>query len=102
MIKLECKRVRFFSELDELEFFERIDKIRCIESYEGISYSIYLKIKSKNVSDLCLRELISLFFRYKINMTQLSVFLNKKNKSWFTNEEAFWYKKIFNKKKIEK
>ncbi len=99
MINLECKRVIFFSELDELEFFERINKIRCIQSYEGISDSIFLKIKSKNISDLCLRELISLFYRYKINMPQLAAFLNEKNKSWFLNEKAFWYRKTFNKKR---
>jgi len=102
MIILECKRVRFFSELDELEFFERIKKIRCIESYEGISDSVFLKIKSKNISDLCLRELISLFYRYKINMTQLADFLNEKNKSWFLNEKAFWYNKTFNNYAINK
>ena len=102
MIKLECKRVRFFSELDELEFTDRIKKIHCIESFEGISDSIFLKIKSRNISNLCLRELISLFYRYKINMTQLADFLNEKNKSWFLNEKAFWYNKTFKNKAIDK
>jgi hypothetical protein len=101
MIILTCKRVKFFSELDEIAFTERIKKIRCIESYEGISDSVYLKIRSKNISDLCLRELLSLFYRYKINMAQLADFLNEKNKFWFFDEKAFWFNKIFNKKRAD-
>jgi hypothetical protein len=95
MIKLECKLVRFFSELDEISFTERIERIKCIESWEGVSVSIFLYVKSKRVSDVCLRELISLFYRYKIEMSQLSVFLNEKNKIWLMNNKAFWYKKMF-------
>ncbi len=96
MIKLECKKVVFYSELDELSFFERVNKLQCIKSYEGINYSIFLHVKTKTVSDNCLRELISLFHRYKIEMSQLSQFLNEKNKNWFKdNQKAYWYKKVF-------
>jgi hypothetical protein len=102
MIILECKLVRFLSELDELSFDERIQKISCIEFSKGLGDTLFLKIKSKNISDRCLRELISLFYRYKINMTQLAVFLNEKNKHWFLDQKAFWFKKTFNKKEKEK
>ena len=95
MIKLECKRIRFYSELDELSFSERMNKIKCIESWEGKSDSILIYIKSKIVSDICLRELIALFHRYKISMSQLLIFLSDKNKIWLMNDKAFWYKKIF-------
>ncbi|MBI3518512.1 MAG: hypothetical protein HY062_04035 [Bacteroidetes bacterium] len=96
MIQLECKKVVFYSELDEISFVERINSISCIQSWEGINTSIILHIKTKTISDNCLRELISLFHRYKVEMSQLSLFLNKKNKTWFMdNEKAFWYKQVF-------
>ena len=96
MIKLECKNTTFFSQLDEISFFKRIDEIKCIKGWEGVSNSIVLHIKTKTISDNCLRELISLFQRYKIEMSQLSRFLDKKNKSWFfDNKESYWHKKVF-------
>ena len=98
MIKLECKRVLFYSELDETSFSERLDKINCIENWEGVSDSIVLNIKSKKVSDTCMRELLSLFYRYKIEMSQLLVLVNNKNEAWIKNENAYWYKKLFKNK----
>jgi hypothetical protein len=45
-----------------------------------------------------LRELLALFYRYKIEMSQFSVFLSEKNKKWFyDNKQAYWYKKVFKK-----
>ena len=96
MTKLVCKNTTFFSQLDEASFFERIDQIKCIKSCEGINNNIVLNIKTKTISDNCLRELISLFHRYKIEMSQLSCFLNKKNKNWFLdNKKSYWYNKVF-------
>lgn len=44
-----------------------------------------------------LRELLALFYRYKIkNMQQLQIFLNNDNKTWFyENKKTFWHKKVF-------
>lgn len=57
---------------------------------------MYLHVKSTKISDICLRELLSLFYRYNIEMSQLSVFLNEKNKKWFfENKRAYWHKKVF-------
>ena len=98
MIKLECKRVQFYSELDETCFSERLDRINCIENWEGVSDTIVLNIKSKKVSDTCMRELLSLFYRYKIEMSQLIVLVNNKNEVWIKNEKAYWHKKLFKNK----
>ncbi len=96
MTTLVCKNTTFFSQLDEQSFFERIDQIKCIKSWEGISDNIVLHIKTKSISDNCLRELISLFHRYKIEMSQLSCFLTEKNKNWFLdNKKSYWHKQVF-------
>jgi hypothetical protein len=93
-MKLECKPLLFLSELDELSFFDRIKQIKCVELIYGRE-GIFLNLKSKKVSNVCLRELLSLFYRYNIEMTQLSVFLNEDNKDWFLVKTKYWYKRTF-------
>ncbi len=96
MPKLECKSVTFYSERDELVFFEWIERIECIKEWVGVSRKVVLHIKTVEPSDSCLRELIAMFQRYKIEMSQLSQFLNERNKAWFfENKKAFWHKKVF-------
>ena len=98
MPKLSCKRVMFYSEGDECSFFNWIKEINCIKKIEGVGDTILLHIKSRKVSNVCLHELIALFHRYKIDMKQLSQFLNDNNKEWFfDNKQGFWHKKTFKK-----
>ncbi len=99
MPKLECKKVTFYSEGDELSFFKWIDSINCIERYEGVGDTIYLYVKTKKPSDICLRELLALFHRYKIDMSQLEIFISDKNKVWFYDrKQAYWHKRVFKNK----
>jgi len=43
-----------------------------------------------------MRELLALFYRYKIDMKQLQIFLNKNNKQWFQdNTKAYWHRRVF-------
>lgn len=93
-MKLECKPLLFLSELDELSFFDRIKLIKCVKLICN-SEGVFLQLKSKSISNICLRELLALFYRYNIEMTQLSCFLNEENQSWFLKENAYWYKRTF-------
>ncbi|MDQ8196394.1 hypothetical protein QEH59_18340 [Coraliomargarita sp. SDUM461004] len=96
MPKLHCKRVSFYSENDELSFFEWIGKIPSIEKWEGVSDTIVLHVRSKKISNAGLRDILALFHRYKINMTELKQFMDEKNKDWFfENEKAYWHKNVF-------
>lgn len=80
---------------DEDAFFEWVYKIKSIIKIEGIGTELYLYCKNKNISRIDLKEIISLFYRYNIDMKQLKIFLNAKNKDWFNNSEKYWYKKVF-------
>jgi len=101
MPNLTCKKVTFYSEGDELSFFKWLDSINCIEKCEGTDDTMYLTVNTKKPSDECLRELLALFHRYKVDMSQLEIFLNEKNKEWFFDrKQAYWHKKVF--KKINK
>ena len=90
---LSCKSVKFYSRKDEDVFFEWIEKIDCIDKFEGFRNKLYLDLVERNLDDNDIQELIALFYRYKIDMKQLGRFLNDQNK------EAFkpWHKKILGK-----
>lgn len=86
----------FYSSSDEDLFFEWIKKIPFITHCKGVGTNLFLYFKNKRIKAQDLRELIALFHRYKINMTELAIFLNKQNKKWFfDNKHAYWHKKVF-------
>lgn len=80
---LVCRSVRFYSQRDEHYFFEWIQSIRSIARYDGVGEELYLYCHNTLISDDDLRELLALFYRYKIEMKQLAIFLHEKNKDWF-------------------
>lgn len=92
---LECKRVTFYSYKDEDAFFEWIKKIDIIDNFWGEGDTLYLDTACIDLGDEHLRDLIALFYRYNIRMSQLKRFMNKSNEEWFCDSKAFWYKKVF-------
>src|SRR5947208_1082459 len=94
MTTLRSRRVWFFSQNDETAFFEFAGRIRGIRKIEGVGDSILLHVSAR-LSDRSLQELISLFRRYNIQMSQLAQFLSESNRPWFTDPKAFWHKRVF-------
>lgn len=95
-IKLICKSTWFYSMLDEEKFFDWVQNIKSITHCNGIGDELYLYCKSSIIPDEDLREIIGLFYRYKIDMKQLTVFLNKKNKKWFfESPKGYWHRRVF-------
>lgn len=95
-IILICKSVLYHSILDETAFFEWINKIPSIVNVDGSGDELYLYIKRRSISDKDLRELIGLFYRYKVDMKQLQIFLNERNKEWFFGKpKGYWHTEIF-------
>ena len=83
-ITLICKAVTYYSSFDEDLFFEWLKKIKSITKYDGKLDELYFYVASAAISDDDLRELLALFYRYKIkNMEQLKLFLNETNRHWF-------------------
>ncbi len=77
---LTCKSVDYYSILDEEVFFYWISKIKCIEKFEGAGDELYLDLVDRELDYSDMKDLIALFFRYKINMKQLARFVNDKNR----------------------
>ena len=94
MAILFTKTVTFYSEADEFSFFDFIKHIKGISKFEGNVKGMFLYVP-KPVSDANLRNILALFYRYKIDMKQLAQFCNNKNEKWFKNTEKYWFKKIW-------
>ena len=94
---LICKRVKYLSSLDEDHFFLWLNKIDCFDEISFFHDSIEITLVS-TVNDDCLREIVALFYRYKIDMTQLCKLLTEGNRHWFfENKKAYWHCRVFKK-----
>lgn len=93
---LICKNIKFYDEKDKEAFFEWIKKIDCIDKISSQDNELYLYVCADDIHDYDLRELLGLFYRYKVNMKQLARFSTNNNKYWFfDNKKAYWHKKTF-------
>jgi hypothetical protein len=100
MPRLSCARITFYSQADELGFFSALKSIKAIRNIKGIKDTLFLSV-SIRPSEESLRNLIGIFYRYKIDMTQLSQFKNSTNQDWFYDPKSFWFNKVFSKVSIQ-
>ncbi len=85
----------YFSPGDERAFFEWAERIPCVSRLEGVGKELRLHVRRRRISRACLRELLGLFYRYGVSMRQLAQFEAPANRSWFRNESAPWYQRVF-------
>jgi hypothetical protein len=87
--------VRFGHQNDERAFFEWLARIPCVREYRGENQDglvVYLK---RQPSQDDLRQFLALCRRWGVDMRQLARFETEKNRTWFRNPEAYWYKAVF-------
>ena len=102
-VKLQCWSVGYCSPLDEDQSFGWLEKIPAVKKFYGEGRSLFLEV-SIPLSEMDLRELLSIFQRYDIDdMTQLRQFQTEENKDWFfEKKESYWHKKVFSEEKVKK
>jgi len=93
--ELRATGVRFYSQGDEAAFFAWLAKLDCVERYEGRGLSLLISINAAAVDEDGLRELLSLFRRYEVELKQLAVFDRSEFAEWFRDKRAYWYKEVF-------
>jgi hypothetical protein len=94
MIKLELVGVLFFTQRDESNFFSWLADIDCIGAVYGEGRSIIAEV-ALHPTDEDLRNLIALFFRYRLDMSLLKMFATSENEHWFSNEKMLWHSMVF-------
>ncbi len=96
IIVLHAESVIYLSQFDEDAFFEWLNKIKCINRYDGEGGFLRIYIIKSLVDDYSLRELLAVFYRYRIDMKQLAGFVTEKNKKWFCVPTKYWFSMVFN------
>nr|WP_199047695.1 hypothetical protein [Dyella sp. ASV24] len=91
MVRLSCAGVRFGSYLDEKHLFTWVEEIPCFDRWDGDT----LVLRSGEISEVDLRNLLALFSRYRLPMQQLAQFETGTNKHWFKAPSTFWYLEVF-------
>ncbi len=92
--QLVATSVRYGAPGDEAAFFFWLSRIGCVGEYWGHVHDLNIPIQRRPTRDE-LRELIALFHRYNVEMTQLAAFETKANRAWFKRPEAYWHDGVF-------
>lgn len=95
MLKLEIESLMFYSQLDEDAFFSRLSRTPGVVSVEGFLRKINIHVDPSVVDEYSVRELISLFQRYGIDMHQLRKLETEEFTAWMRNRSAYWYKSMY-------
>ncbi|OHU63851.1 hypothetical protein [Mycobacteroides chelonae] len=95
-VVLEATGVLYYSTFDENAFFERLDKIPVVSSYQGQLETLYINVDINSDGDEWdLAELAALYVRYDIDMTKLRVLTAVRFGSWFSDPKWWWHKAVF-------
>lgn len=90
MVRLDCSGVNFGSQLDARHLFEWAMQVLGMLRWE----QDVLVVKSLNISQASLRDLLALFSRYQIPMQQLAQFRNTRNEAWFAAPQMYCTRKF--------
>jgi hypothetical protein len=93
--RLVVRSVKYYSEYDEDQFFGWLEKIPCVAGSHGKGVDLFVDLNDGKVDDESLRELLALFNRYNVDMSQLAIFESSSNRQWFREPRAYWYAKVF-------
>lgn len=73
----------FYSELDETQFFGWLQKIEFVESVRGVGRQLNIMVAMKEPTETDLRELTTLFSRYKMTLEPLERYKSGANAHLF-------------------
>lgn len=84
----------FLSPNDETAMFEWFGRITAIRNVSGEGRDLVIALKS-SPTDAQLRDLLALFFRYRMDMTTLAALQTPENQSWFFDPGSYWFDAVF-------
>lgn len=85
----------YYSPLDEAAFFSWLGSISGVCNIRGTPEGLQITLRTRNLSERALRDLIAIHWRYKLPMKDLQVFESEKNRSWFCNPASYWFEAVF-------
>ena len=98
--ELIIKESTYYSQADEDAFYDRLNNLRCVKAIKGASDGLHVTL-FRSPTDMQLRELVALLYRYGLDMTPLTALRTEKNEAWFAkNRETFWHDRVFGKSRL--
>lgn len=86
---------KYYSYLDEENFFKWIESNPAVTAVERQGGRLIISFKSARIAEQDLRDLIAVFARYQISMRDIKKFAAGEHKQWLNNPDAYWYRSIF-------
>lgn len=74
--------------------FEWLGRITVVREVTGEGRDLIIVLK-RAPTDTQLRDLLALFFRYRMDMTPLAALLTAKNQVWFSDPRNYWFEAVF-------
>lgn len=84
--------VDYYSKHDEQAFFEWLQRIDGFKTMNGVGGELRIYIEPQ-IDKYGLRDLIGLFFRYNVDLTQIPRAFPRR--SWMRQETAYWFAAMF-------
>jgi hypothetical protein len=95
MPKLQITEGNYYSQLDESAFFRWLESISGVTRVVGTPEGLEVTLRSKNLSERALRDLLAIHYRYGLPMRSLAQFETPVNRTWFRSQQAYWYAAVF-------
>ena len=99
MPQLTMREGFYYSPSDEDAFFRWLEAIPGVTRVTGTADGLVVTLASRTPSEVTLRELLALHFRYALPMHSLAQFETPRNRRWFRARDAYWYTLVFTKPK---
>lgn len=96
-IELLTKLPVFFSGMDEEALFAWLSKIEAVLIARGEGRFLCINVSTEELQEDELRELIALFRRFELDMTELHKLDLPAHSTWFRNPKAYWHDRVFKK-----
>jgi hypothetical protein len=85
----------YYSPLDEEAFHRWLGSISGVQKITGTPDGLLVSLRTRNLSEPALRDLIAIHWRYRLPMKDLREFKTEKNESWFCNPIGYWFEAVF-------
>ncbi|SHP33132.1 Uncharacterised protein [Mycobacteroides abscessus subsp. bolletii] len=94
-VVLEATGVQYQMSFDEAAFFEWLNKIPSVDSYQGQRFTLYIKVIVDTLDEDALNELAALYRRYRIDPRELRVLNTGRLGHWFSSPDRWWHNEVF-------
>lgn len=94
-ITLTAEATLFYSPGDESAFFTWLKATTCVHSIGGSGRYLDIVVSPAAMNEYDLRELLALFYRYGVDMKQLSVFSEGPEFKFLRDRRGYWYRHVF-------